>query len=190
MTGVQTCALPISKLNLIVGVFNGAALNHKDSNKYKNIVIRGVFSPFEGVDIASNYYAGKTDEARNPENLKKIGGSLSINYHNITILSEYLRSKAGDFTSGGYNAIIGYKFKTKNSFISGLQPIVRYEEYDRDINYYGDNKNRISLGLNIYLSDKYNKIQLNYQIYNEEENKINNNEFLISYQVALQGEIR
>ncbi len=48
----------------------------------------------------------------------------------------------------------------------------------------GNQKDRITIGSNLYVDKKYTKIQFNYQINNEEVNSVDNNEFLINLQVA------
>jgi hypothetical protein len=48
-----------------------------------------------------------------------------------------------------------------------------------------DNKvTRISLGTNLFVDKKYTKLQFNYQINGEEGLSVDNNEFLVNFQVA------
>ena len=87
-------------------------------------------------------------------------------------------------TSNGFYSILGYNIKSKHPLFKEFEPIMRYEAFDNDINIYGDYKTRLTLGLNIYFQNRYNKLQINYQINNEEKNKIDNNEVFTNLQIS------
>ncbi len=183
--GVQfSSKIPSAKLNLIAGVFNGASINTADNNRYKNIVLRGIISPVKGLDIAGNYYSGKTDAELNPDNMEKLGGSISVKHNRIVFLSEYIKSTTGILTGDGFYSILGYSIQSKHTLFKEFEPIIRYEEFDNNVDFYGDSINRVTLGLNIYFHNRNNKFQINYQINNEEENKISDNELLTNFQVS------
>lgn len=183
--GVQfSSKFPSAKMNLIAGVLNGATINEIDKNRYKNFVLRGIFSPVQILEIAGNYYIGKTNVKLNPDNIEKLGGSITLRYNNIFSSSEYIKSTTAKMSSDGFYTILGYNIKSKHPLFKEFEPIMRYEAFDNNIDIYGDSKTRLTLGLNIYFQNRFNKLQINYQINDEEKNKIFNNELFTNLQIS------
>ena len=156
-----------------------------DNNKNKDIVFRGILAPVHGVEVAGYYYSGKTNEEEHADDVAKTGGSLYAHNDKFTYLSEYITSKTGNHSKEGYFLMLGYGIKTAHPLFTKLMPLVRYDYFDLDTEINGDSKTRVTLGLNVYFHNKYNKLQVNYQINNEEAHEHNNNEFIVALQFSL-----
>jgi phosphate-selective porin OprO and OprP len=63
----------------------------------------------------------------------------------------------------------------------GLQPVVKYESFDPNLDTDNDINNIITFGVNYFFND-WTRLQLNY-LYKAEETEISNDEFLMQLQV-------
>ncbi len=135
--------------------------------------------------IAGSIISGTTNDIdAEKKNIQTAGGSITAQWNNEIIEAEYIYSEVNLTRKTGWNAWAGHTFKTNSKFMPAIQILARYEQYDVDIDIAGNQKDRMTLGTNFYIDNKFTKIQLNYQINNEEINSIDNNEFLVSIQVA------
>jgi hypothetical protein len=170
------------KASLTGSVFNGATQNLDDANKYKDIVLRGTVNPVESVQLSLGYYYGKTNEVDDPEKLVKFAPGILVNHHHLTLLSEYIIVEEGEDDKTAFVALAGYGFPTHSDVVHEVKPYVRFDNYDPD--YHHGKLNRTTIGLNFYFHDHYNKIQLNYEIRNEEGiYDVSNNRFMAAVQI-------
>ena len=167
------------------GMFNGAGINTSDVNDSKNFVARFEATVLEVFTFAPNINAGKTNEINSlKEDLLDIGSSLSWNWGQEIIELEYIRSEHGDIKRSGWYIWGGHMFSIDSKFMPRLQLLVRYEQQDLNLDINNDRTDRVTLGTNIFIDNKYTKIQLNYQINTEQGASISNNEFLMNFQLA------
>ena len=176
---------PNTKVKLSSGFFNGAGINQSDINNDKNFVGRAEMHYNKNVLLAANILSGKTNEVDSvKQSVNSYGGSITAQWNQEIFEAEYIYSKVDQTEKSGWNAWAGHTFKTNSDFIPAIQLLARYEQYDVDMDLSGNQKDRITIGSNLYVDKKYTKIQFNYQINNEEVNSVDNNEFLINLQVA------
>ena len=173
------------KLKLSSGLFNGAGINQSDVNNDKNFVGRAEMLYNKNIVLATNIISGQTNEVDSlKQDINSFGGSITAQWNHEIVEAEYVYSEIDQIKKSGWNAWAGHTFKTSSDFIPAIQLLVRYEQYDVDMDISGNRKDRITLGSNLYIDNKYTKIQFNYQINNEEINSTDNNEFLVNLQVA------
>ena len=184
--GVQAChrIKTPAQVDLTAGVFNGAGLSVTDQNTDKNFVFRGVLRPRKGLELAGNYYTGKTSDADAPEDLSKWGGSARFAFSDGTVGAEYIAQDKADLKTSGYFAVGAYAFKTPNRLFREVEPAVRYEHYDPDTDTPDDALNRITLGVNLYIDGHYTKMQVNVLINGEEADSVDNDEIFAEIQIA------
>ena len=100
------------------------------------------------------------------------------------VACEYIHSKVGGQKKAGWYMMAGHSIPTSWTILPQIQLLARYEQYDADLDI-GDNKlDRITVGTNLFVDSKYTKIQLNYQINNEQGTSVSNNEFVGRFQVV------
>lgn len=176
---------PNTKVKLSSGLFNGAGINQSDVNNDKNFVGRAELHYNKNVVVAANIISGMTNEVDSvKQDVNSFGGSVTAHWNTNIVEAEYVHTKVDQTKKSGWNAWAGHTFKTSSDFIPAVQLLARYEQYDVDMDLSGNQKDRITIGSNLYIDNKYTKIQFNYQINNEEINSVDNNEFLVNLQVA------
>ncbi len=168
-----------------VGIFNGSGINTSDANNDKNIVGRAVFTVANMFSAAPNFIIGKTnDTGMMKQDISTYGGSVNWKWNNELVQAEYTYSRIGDTKRTGWYVWGAHSFATNARFLRVVQLLARYEVYDADIDISGNKVDRITVGTNLYIDGKYTKLQLNYQINGEESTAVDNNEFLVNFQVA------
>lgn len=172
-------------LKISAGVFNGSGINTTDANTDKNFIGRAEIEFARMLTVAPNFIIGKTNETgAAKEDINTYGGSAAWRWKDEIAEVEYIHSKVGDIRKAGWYIWAGHSFLTNSNFLPEVQVVARYEEYDTNLDVGGNKVNRITVGTNLFIDKKYTLIQLNYQINGEETASINNNEFLVNFQVA------
>ncbi len=172
-------------IKLLAGVFNGAGINTTDANSNKNVAVRAVAKLGSMFTVAPNVYFGRNNRVdESKEAISTLGGSVTWDWRDVTLASEYIYSKVGESEKAGWYLWGAYSFTTNSNFLPEIQALFRYEQYDGGLGITGNRKERITLGTNLFIDKKYTKIQVNYQVNGEESESINNNEFLVNFQVA------
>ncbi len=167
------------------GLFNGSGINTSDVNTDKNFVGRAEFQWAKAFTVAANTIVGKTnDTASAKRDLNTYGGSVTWNWKNEIVESEYIYSEVGNTKKAGWHIWAGHLFVTNARFLPEVQLVARYEQLDTDLDVGNNKVDRITIGTNLYIDKKYTKIQFNYQINGEEDTSIDNNEFWANFQVA------
>lgn len=173
------------QMKFTIGVFNGSGINTSDANTDKNYIGRAEFKLAKSFTVAPNFIIGKTNEVGEAiEDINTYGGSVNWSWKNEQVQGEYHQSKVGETEKSGWYVWAGHSFNTNVRFLPMVQLLARYEQYDADINLAGNIQDRITIGTNLFIDSKYTKLQLNYQINDEETNSIDNDEFLFNLQVA------
>jgi len=172
-------------LKATAGLFNGSGVNTADANNDKNFVGRAEFT-FDGiVTVAPNCIIGKTnDTGALKGDLNTYGGSVTWKWKNEIVGGEYIYSEVDNTEKAGWYVWGGHTFVLDSRFIPQIQVLARYEQYDTNLDLDGNRVNRTTIGANLFIDKKYTKIQVNYQLNGEEENSVDNDEFLINFQVA------
>ncbi len=178
-------AAPDVNIIASTGVWNGSGINAADKNSDKNIVSRFEIQAKKTWTVAANTIFGQTnDTGMARQTIKTYGGSINWTKGMNTLEGEYIFSKVGSTEKQGWYLWGGHTFVTKSKVVPEVQPMFRYEQYDKDVNVPSNRVDRITLGTNLYIDKKFTKIQLNYQLINEQGTETNNDEFLVNLQVA------
>lgn len=186
-----------------IAVTNGTGLGVLDNNMGKNYSGRFVFTPWHNhLSFGGSYLFGKQksqDETATVDDEKTLYGfDAEFKLGGFILQGEYLHGEnKGSYTVGGgcgttpevkigsinregYFVMAGYMTPWN------LQPIVKYETYDPDLNTDGDIKNIVTFGLNYFLND-WTRLQVNY-LYKAEEtaqNEVSNDCLSIQLQVKI-----
>jgi hypothetical protein len=182
-----------------VAIMNGTGMNRFDDNAGKDYVGRVVFQPFRSNLFAfggSFRYGSKAPfvpEITVDDKLTRYGGELNFNWKGITIQSEYIWGEdIGSYTEGGGcggPGVVKEGSVTRQGwYVTGmymfkfrLQPVVRYEYYDRDISADDQFQYITTLGINYFFND-WTRLQVNYLIGSENASEIDNSVF-VQFQV-------
>lgn len=183
-----------------VAIMNGTGMNRFDDNAGKDYVGRIVFQPFKSNLLAfggSIRFGSKepvSPEAEVDDQLTRYGGELNFNWKGITIQSEYIWGEdIGSYTEGGGCGGPGVvkegSVERQGWYVTGmymfkfrLQPVVRYEYYDRDISADDQFQYITTLGINYFFND-WTRLQVNYLIGSENASEIDNSVF-VQFQVT------
>lgn len=172
-------------LKLTSGVFNGSGANTSDINNSKNFVARLETTLLGMFTFSPNIMVGKTNHIDSLKgDLVDLGSSLSWNWGHEIVEMEYIQSEHADLKRSGWYIWGAHMFSTGAKFLPELQLLARYEQLDPNVNLQDDRTDRVTLGTNLFIDNKYTKIQLNYQINTEQGVEIENNEFLMNFQLA------
>lgn len=183
-----------------IAIMNGTGMNVLDNNAGKDYVGRVVVQPFGStlLGIGGSFRYGTSapasPEATTDDSRSRYGGELNFNYKGFTLQGEYIWAEdIGSYTEGGgcggpgeikegskerqgwyVTAMYMTKFR--------LQPVVRYEYYDRDINADDQFQYMTTLGINYFFND-WTRLQVNYLL--ASNNIIEyNNQLLIQFQIV------
>jgi len=168
-----------------IGIFNGSGINTSDVNNDKNIVGRMELRLANVITLAPNFIVGKTnDTGILKQDLSTYGGSVNWTWKNEAAQAEYSYSKVGETKKAGWYVWGAHSFVTNAKIFPVVQLLGRYEELDNDTELSGNKVDRITIGANLFIDGKYTKLQLNYQINGEESVSVDNNEFVVNFQVA------
>ncbi len=160
-----------------IALTNGTGQNKLDNNTNKTITARLVFSPLDFVHIAGSFKTGKVLPDDGNDKLTRFGGDISVEKYNFLFQGEYISGiddgfklegggcgedptitpKDGKFKKNGFSAMLLYKTPWN------LQPVVKYESYDPDVDVDNNMKNTTTFGVN-YFFNEWTRLQLNYEI--------------------------
>lgn len=157
-----------------IGVFNGAGINVGDDNNSKDIAVRLLTFPAQGLTCGTAYYSGKSG----PDRKKKLRTGFELSYitPTLSLKSEYVTGKEGLIKKYGWYGQLGYKFHLQKELV------LKFDRLEPDKTKVNDRSSVWTLGLNWFLN-KSSKIQANYEWKTEEGKKIDNNTFLTQFQV-------
>lgn len=167
-----------------LAILNGSGLNKEDADKYKDVAARLVFSPFDFIALATSYRTGKSvnsdPSVTTPDKRTRFGLDLDFNYNNFILQAEYINGKdegtifVGDGGCGGELTPMpgtaekkGYMVQALYMTPWNLQPVVKYESFDVDIDAEFDKVNTLTFGFNYFINE-WTRLQVNY-LYNVEE---------------------
>lgn len=157
------------------GVFNGAGINVSEDNDHKDLAIRALVFPVQGLSAGVAHYNGKTGAAGDTDKIRT-GVEAVYSIGSLSLKGEYIFGKDGSTDKYGWYTQAGYRF------IPDLEAVVKYDSYDSDKDKSRDRTDVATLGLNWFII-KSAKVQANYELKTEEGTKINNNVFVTQFQV-------
>jgi phosphate-selective porin len=187
-----------------IGAFNGVGINTLDNNINKEIVGRLVFNPLEFLSVGGSFRMGKTNPTNPAEDLNDImryGGEIRIKHESgLYFQGEYimgqdkLNSASKVPIYGGCGGIVGYETKQAGTYTKAgysallaymtpwnLEPVVKYDNWDPDMDLDDNSKNNLTFGINYFVND-YSRVQINYIHTMEETNPIDNDMIILQLQ--------
>lgn len=186
------------KLSYSVALTNGNGLGAFDSNNGKTLHSRVVISPLSFVKVGGGVQYGThksiVPDASEEDTRFRWSADLQIKHQALDIIGEYIHgmdkgSYAVGGGCGGAPTIIQGDLKRRGYYVHAqyktnfnLQPLVRYENWNTDLDTKNRNENTMVFGANYWLND-WTRIQANYLYKSEERLEVKNDEFLIQVQV-------
>lgn len=157
-----------------VGVFNGAGINVSEDNDRKDLDVRVLVFPVQGLSIGVAHYTGKTGTSGDIDKVRT-GAEAVYSINSLSLKGEYISGRDGSTDKYGWYMQMGYRF------VSALEAVAKYDSFDPDKDKSGDRTDVVTLGLNWFIN-KSAKIQANYEWKTEEGSEIDNNVFLTQFQ--------
>ncbi len=186
-------------LSYSLALTNGTGRGLADNNNGKTFHSRVVLAPFSFVKLGGGIQYGthpSVVEDSSEEDVRlRWAADVQLKYSNFDLIGEYIfGSDKGSYVvgggCGGTPNIIEGDLKRSGYYVTAmyrtpwnLQPLVRYQNWNTDL----DTKNRAEhtmvFGFNYWLND-WTRIQLNYLYKAEERLEVKNDELLIQVQVT------
>ena len=183
-------AAPEERYQVSVGMFSGATHKEWDKNRRQNIALRASARPHELWEVSLAWYNG----SENVRHYASVNNSLAVGIANRhptwTCMAEYIRRTTDYFgssanTAGSWAVVMGYGIPTNKQPVTTIEPMVRLDTLDYFAGNAGGRVSRATLGLNFYFNTRWNKVQLNYELWKEEGLPLENNRFSAGFQFAL-----
>ncbi len=192
-------------LSYKLAITNGTGMGQKDGDTYKDLIGRFVISPMQyfspdsylDVKIGSSFKFAKALSSVSdtlPDDVtKRYAIDLQVKYDKFLLQGEYIFSKDdGSYTTGGgCGAPLvthvgsvernGYFVQAMYRTRWNIEPVLKYEFYEPNIDETFDTESAITFGINIFPND-WTRLQLNY-LYNAEEDEIINDKFYLQLQI-------
>jgi phosphate-selective porin len=169
-----------SKVEYFLGIFNGAGINKGDLNKQKDIAARLVLHPLDFIQVAAAFYKGhySSDIGVTPVRRDRSGIEVFLNRSRFSLKGEYIFAKDDQTSRDGWYLQAGCFILSKK-----LQPIIKYESYDKDREMAGDRSEVMIIGLNLFFTEN-TKFQINYELHREESGSRSNSALLAQFQAG------
>jgi len=169
-----------SMVDYTAAVLNGSGINKADVNDQKDLAGRVVFRPLEHLAVGGSVYLGKQSATADAPLVKrdKAGLELALIYPRVSLKAEYFYAKDDAISRDGWYVQGGYFFLPKK-----VQALLKAEALDTNRHLDGDRINRYTAGVNWFIAGR-TKLQINYEIYDGELGKNDNQAFLAQLQVA------
>jgi phosphate-selective porin OprO/OprP len=165
-------------------VLNGAGINTLDNNNSKDLDARLLFHPIKTLSLGGSYYNGydrfTSNLTKNQERIRW-GFEGAWEYDNLGVKGEWIKGQEGNTdptVHDGYYAQASYFFLHHS-----LQPVVRYDVYNANLDKTGQTTKYWDLGLNYYFN-VWTKVQVYYSLRGEDNAHIANNMFEAQLQLA------
>ncbi|MBI5695959.1 MAG: hypothetical protein HZC51_09525 [Nitrospirae bacterium] len=178
-------------LSAINGAVAAGTTAGTDDNDYKDVMGRVYVTPFvEGLSVGGSFYTGQTRHVLAGLEAKRAHQRWATEFDyapsfakGLTLRGEYMWQKRF-FTNGGMNRYADAKgwyatgayrisgLEGSAKFLNGLEPVIRYEEFDEDTTIPDNERDKATLGFNYYFN-KYTRLMVNYEMV-EAGRKLNN----------------
>ena len=165
-------------------IFNGTGANIGDYNNAKDyVVFAGVKLPMN-VTLGGSYYAGKSGLDEDEVDESAFGLLFKLTNKRYTAQAEYI--SANYELSGSDTETLPSGFYASGTFkvTPAFEVGARYDAYEKNSNVENTNQSRFTLMAGYYLN-KINRVVLNYEIRENDQNKDLGNLLTVQLQAAL-----
>ncbi len=176
-------------LKYAVALMNGSGLGIKDNNKKKDFIGRATIKPLDFLRIGGSFRYGfpSTDF----EERITYAGELEVNYGNFLLQGEYIMDMGDENLAAGGGCgsdplVLGDK--SSGYYVQALymtpwnvQPVVKYETFDRDLDSPSNSFSTVTAGLNYFFND-WTRLQVNYR-YTMDDASLDPTEIKVQLQV-------
>jgi len=138
---------------------------HEEFQQYSG----GLAIDFLGLDLAGEAIGMRRGYIHNQYTDSIYEGITSTSptsppYHYQMVTKRMFDPDNRGYDTFGYYAYVGYKIETGCDYFKQIEPIVRYEFLDPNLetDFNNDQEKRLTFGLNIFILENYAKLQLNY----------------------------
>lgn len=182
------------KISYNLAVMNGFRRNFYDENPSKDIVGRVLLQPTESIRFGGSFRQGVS--GAKSDNIKtRLAGELQINWRGFLLQAEYIYGKdTGSYTTGG--GCDGTPIEIHDGPVErngmyamlmymtpwNLQPVIKYENYNSNLELDNNMENMVTYGVNYFFND-WTRLQLNYVYRAEQSDEIPNDCFQLQLQV-------
>jgi phosphate-selective porin len=183
-----------SKFHYYLAVMNDYARGFEDENNGKSLKGRLTYSPLDFLQIGGSFAYGETGVESDNEKTR-LGGELQLTFGNFLFQSEYLwADDTGNYTTGGGCDGTPIEFHTggvtRNGYYAqamymtswNLQPVVKLESFDSNVDINDNSETILTFGVNYFLNE-WTRIQANYRYKAEQLLEIPNDQFVLQVQV-------
>jgi hypothetical protein len=152
-----------------IGVFNGAGINGKDNNTAKDIAARIDVHPIKPLTLSASGYVGEANlnDSMKYETRNRVGFGIRYDDTKWLFRSEYIYGITSKTESMGAYAVLAYMF------IGRLQPVLRVDYFQRNLNTIASRRIDYMTGINYWIIKRNVCLQLNYT-YQTYKNSRNN----------------
>lgn len=156
-------------LDYAIGVFNGAGINTTDNNKSKDVIARINVNPIKPITLSVSGYLGEAYLNDSTRHATRNRAGFGIRYDDKKWLfrSEYLYGITNKTESMGAYAVLAYTFFKK------LQPVLRFDYFQQDINKASTGEIDYMAGINYWFIPQKVGLQLNFTYRTFEDSKRN-----------------
>ncbi len=162
------------KFEYAFGWVNGSGRNNPENNNKKDFVARGLIKPIPYLGLGGSIYRG-----RQPTGVtERTAAEIKFTCENLIVQSEYQVGKDSSLERWGLYLQTAYKVGQY------FQPCIRGEIWEPAKNNLKDKMYITTFGFNWFLKGEETKIAVNYILVTEEENEIDNNEFIMQWQLS------
>lgn len=180
-----------------VALTNGSGLLIKDPDTYKDVIGRVVFKPLKWLNVGASFKTGKsknTDVTLGDNTYQRIGGELELNIAKFLVQSEFIVGEDnGTYTvgggCGGDPQVVQGSVKRGGMFVMALyntpwnlQPVVKYENYNSDMDKDNNLEQITTFGVNYFFND-WTRLQVNYEYAAEQAKEVKNDRLMVQLQV-------
>ena len=180
-----------------VSYMNGTGLLVKDADTYKDFIGRVVFQPTKWISIGGSFKTGKSKNTTDPtlgdNKTLRFGGEFELDIAHFLVQSDFLYGKDdGSYTVGGGcggdpEVIVG-SVKRSGMYVMALydtpwrlQPVIKYEYYDSDMDVDNNLEQITTFGINYFFND-WVRLQINYEYKAEQAKEIKNDMLMVQLQ--------
>ena len=170
-----------------VSYMNGTGLLVKDKDTYKDFIGRLIIQPTKWISVGGSFKTGKSVNTEDPtlgdNTTQRIGAEFELDIANFLVQSEYIYGKDdGSYTVGGGcggdpEVVIG-SIKRSGMYIMALydtpwrlQPVIKYENYNNDMDTDNNMEQITTFGINYFFND-WVRLQVNYEYKAEQSYEI------------------
>lgn len=180
-----------------ISYMNGTGLLVPDADTYKDFIGRVIFQPLSWLSAGGSFKTGKSknleDATLGDNTTLRYGAELEADFANFHVQGEYIYGKDdGAYTVGGGcggdpEVIIG-SIKRSGMYVMALyntpwrlQPVLKYENYNNDIDTKNNMEQITTFGLNYFFND-WVRLQVNYEYKAEQAAEVKNDMFMVQLQ--------